>query len=220
MDAAVILTKAKQETPEGWMIFPLLRSKVIFGLLGWALGVVVGLVLFVGIALVAIPDNYQNGVLEAIISTIILGILLFISLGSAWTFVVDARRLAHAEEHLIVITPEYFVMQDGKKIVHVPLEDVLHVTARGVKPPERDGSKNEAGVRHIVGVGDNATAFFVGRNLSASGRHWLRNRKRTPTSLAFVDRRTEDEITIVQDKSHGDPFLIAAYLKQYALARR
>ena len=39
---------------------------------------------------------------------------------------------------------------------------------------------------------------------------------RTPTSLAFVDSRTERQVVVVDDKSHGDPFMIAALLKQYA----
>jgi hypothetical protein len=38
---------------------------------------------------------------------------------------------------------------------------------------------------------------------------------RTPTTLAFVDSRTASEVLVVDDKSHGDPFMIAALLKQY-----
>jgi hypothetical protein len=42
---------------------------------------------------------------------------------------------------------------------------------------------------------------------------------RVPTSLAFIDSRTDTEVTVVTDKSFGDPFYIAAHLKQYAAAR-
>ncbi len=221
MDADAILARAKQDStmPEGWMIFPLLRQKVLLGLFGWAFGVIMGLGLFGAIASAVIPQNYQNGALQAIITTIILAMFLFIGLGSVWTFVVDVLRLRHAHEHIIVITPEDFVKQEGKKVVAVPLADIRHVTARGLPPPEREGKQGTT-VHDIAGIGDNATSFFVGRNLSSSGRNWLRNRKRTPTSLAFVDTRTDNEVIVVQDKAYGDPFLIAAYLKQYAAAMR
>jgi hypothetical protein len=39
---------------------------------------------------------------------------------------------------------------------------------------------------------------------------------RSPTTLAFLDSRTDTEVVIVRDKSFGDPFAIAALLKQYA----
>lgn len=220
MDANAILERAKQdaEKPEGWIIFPLLRNKVIIGLIGWVFGVVIGLGLFVAIATVVIPTNYENGIVQAVITTILLAIFLLVGLGSAWTFVVDVLRLRRADEHIIVITPEDFVKQEGKKIVHVPLLEVRHVTARGVQPPSRDSKQEGNAARDVAGVGDNMTAFFVGRGLSSSGRRWLRNRRRTPTSLAFIDTRTDDEVTVVQDSAYGDPFLIASYLKQYAAA--
>ena len=220
MEAEEILARAKQDAtlPEGWMLFPLLRKNVILGLFGWAFGILMGLGLFALIVAVVIPNNYQHGALEATVTTIILFIFLFIGLGSVWTFIADMVRLRHANDYIIVVTPDDFVKQEGKKIVHVPLVEVRHVTARGVPPPSYDREKGS--VRDVASIGDNATAFFVGRSLSTSGRRWLRNRKRTPTSLAFVDSRTEDEITVVQDKAFGDPFLIAAYLKQYAAAVR
>jgi hypothetical protein len=218
MDANAILARAKQDAamPEGWIIFPLLRRKVIAGLLGWAFGIVMGLGLFVAIATAVIPANYQHGIAQAVITTILLGIFLFVGLGSAWTFVQDMLRLRHADEHIIVITPEDFVKQEGKKVIHVPLLEVRHVTARGVPPPDRDNLQDHATVRDVAGIGDNVAAFLVGRNVSGTGQRWMRNRRRTPTSLAFVDTRTDNEVTVVQDNAYGDPFLIAAYLKQYA----
>jgi len=39
---------------------------------------------------------------------------------------------------------------------------------------------------------------------------------RTPTTLAFVDSRTGEEVVIASDSSYGDTFEIAAFLKQYA----
>jgi hypothetical protein len=39
---------------------------------------------------------------------------------------------------------------------------------------------------------------------------------RTPTSLAFIDSRDDSEVTVVTDEAYGDPFMIAALLKQYS----
>ena len=73
-----------------------------------------GIGLFVAVATVVIPTNYQNGILQAVITTILLGMFLLVGLGSAWTFVMDILRLYHANEHIIVITPDDFVKQETK----------------------------------------------------------------------------------------------------------
>ena len=64
-------------------------------------------------------------------------ILCFVVFGSLWALIVDIRRIRHAEQHIIIITPSDFVKQDGQKIIHVPLEHVRHVTARGTPPVDR-----------------------------------------------------------------------------------
>jgi len=114
-----------------------------------------------------------------------------------------------------VITPEDFVKQEGSKIIHVPLTYVRHVTARGKAPVDRTAPK-EHGVRQVSSVGDNITGLFFGRGMTPSGMRYRRNRMRTPTTLAFVDDRDEREIVVVTDAAHGDPFMIAALLKQYS----
>ena len=216
MDSSEILMDAKtsSEVPHGWIVLPLLRSKVILGILGWILGILLGLGLFTGLALIVIPYNYQHGIGPAIFSSILLGLLLFIALGSAWAVIGDMRRLQQADKHLIVITPEAFVKQEGEKIIHVPLMYVRHVTARGAPPPDRSASERVD--RSSLNAGDNVIGFFAGRSFTQSGMRWRRKRMRTPTTLAFVDSRTDTEVTVVTDRSHGDPFMIAALLKQYA----
>src|SRR5947199_77996 len=123
MDSSEILMDAKtsSEVPHGWIVLPLLRSKVILGIIGWILGILLGLGLFTGLALIDIPYHYQ----------------------------------------------------------------------------------------HDFG-------FLAGRGFTQSCMPWRRRRMRTPTTLAFVDSRTETEVTVVTDGSYGDPFMIAALLKQYA----
>lgn len=216
MEAAEILERARMgdEAPQGWLILPLLTRKVATGIAGWALGAIIGFGLFAIIAAIVIPYNYEQGVFAGCFSTFLLGMMLFIGGGSLWAMVSDIRRLRRADQYLIVITPDDFVKQEGKKIVHVPLADVRHVTARGARPPDR--TPNQNALREVPGSGENLAGFVFGRAFFPSGMRQRRRRMRTPTTLAFVDARTDDEVVIATDNSYGDTFEIAAYLKQYA----
>lgn len=210
-------TRSGSELPHGWVVFPLLRSKVVLGIIGWIFGIILGFGLFALIANIVIPFNYQRGWFPATFSTVLLGILLFIGLGSIYLVIIDIRRLSQPEKHIIIITPDNFVKQEGNKIIQVPLEHVRHVTARGLPPPDRTPpSEQERGVRGVPGMGEGMVGFLFGRGLSTSGTRWRRKRMRTPTSLAFIDTRTDNEVTVVTDDAYGDPFAIASLLKRYA----
>ncbi|HLI08294.1 MAG TPA: hypothetical protein VKV40_17150 [Ktedonobacteraceae bacterium] len=213
MEAAEILEQAKagEEAPSDWIVLPLLRGKVMWGIVGWIFGIIMGFGLLVAVALIVIPYNYENGVLPAVLSTFFLGVLLFIGVGSAWSLIVDVQKLMHTDQHIIVITPEHFVKQEGDKVVHVPLAYVRYVTARGKKPIDRTAKKE-----HIPSAKENMLGFVIGRGLVPSGESWRRGRMRTPTSLAFLDTRTDTEVIVTNDNSFGDPFMIAAWLKEYA----
>lgn len=227
MQAEEILAKArtKEELPEGWIVFPLLRNKVIFSIIGWVFGILVGLGLLALVVPIVIPGNYQRGFGSALFTTILLGIFLFIDLGSLWALITDVRRLMHAERHMMVLTPDDFVKQEEDKIVHVPCVNIRHVTARGTPPPDRTPPTGSA-VEQVSGVGENTASLFFGRRIasslgaggSGSGKNSRRKGRRTPTSLAFVDTRTEREVIITNDNAFGDTFHIAAVLKQYASA--
>src|SRR5260370_41098114 len=141
----------------------------------------------------------------------------YVCLGSLWVLIVDLIRLFHAEQHVIIITPDDFVKQEGKQIIHVPLEYVKYVTARGKAPIDRslETARKDASV---PSVGENVSSLIYGRRVAESGRRGLvgSRRMRTPTSLAFVDSRTDKEITVVTDGAYGDAHYIAAHLKEYA----
>jgi hypothetical protein len=217
MEADEILAQAKAspEAPQGWTVLPLSRRNLTIGILGWVFGIFLGLGLFAGIAFIVIPTNYQHGIGPAIFSTVLLAIFLFIGLGSLWTLILDVQRLRHADEYLIVLTPRDFVKQERNKVVHVPLVHVRYVTARGKPPPDRTPS-GENQLRQIPGAGEGIAGFFFGRGIVPSGASMRRKRMRTPTSLAFIDTRTDSEVIVVTDEAYGDPFMIAALLKQYA----
>ncbi len=218
MESTEILDRVKinGDAPHGWIILPLVRRKVIIGIMGWILGAIVGLGLFALMASIMIPHNYQSGTASVIVTTILLGVVLYVGLGSIWTIIMDVRRLRQADKHLIVITPEDFVKQDCAKIIHVPLMYVRHVTARGARPPEPARTNRGNTIREMPGLGENIAGMFLGRrNVSASGVI-RRKRMRTPTTLAFIDSRDDSEVIVVTDATYGDPFMIASLLKEYA----
>jgi hypothetical protein len=211
-----ILERAKrnEDLPDDWLILDLKRNKVMWGIAGWFGGILIGALLFAALAYATIPSNYHT-VLGGIITTIFLGILAFVAIGSAWAAVSDIVRVRDSSRHIIVITPEDFVKQEGKRIIHVPMVDVRHVTARG-KPPTDRSTTEAQNEMTMPTLGEHFTGLFAGRAFTQRGMRWRRKRMRTPTSLAFIDMRTDSEVTVVRDNSYGDPFIIAASLKQYA----
>jgi|SRR5581483_937710 len=221
MESVQILAQvgAQEGVPHDWLVFTLLRQKVLVGILGWIVGALMGGILFAFMAPIMIPHNYQIGVAAAIFSTIILAIVLYVCLGSLWALFTDIQRLRHADRHVIIITPTDFVKQEGEKVIHVPLEYVKYVTARGAPPVDRSVETARQDTRtENAGVGMGSLLF--GRRFAESGRRGLRRkRSRTPSTLAFVDSRTDKEVIVTTDKAYGDPFYIAAHLKQYAASR-
>ncbi|TMC15554.1 MAG: hypothetical protein E6J34_21840 [Chloroflexi bacterium] len=213
MIAEEILARARDSTdlPAGWVVFPLLRQKVILGIVGWALGMLLGLGLCGMVAPIVIPFNYEHGLFSAIFATILLGSFLFIGLGSAWTMISDIYRLKTASQQIIVITPEDFVQQAGKKITHVPLINIRYVTARGMPPPAHSEEDKQT-----PSITKHAASQTQGRGLAPAVIRLSRRRLRAPTSLAFLDTRTAKEVVLVNDMAHGDPAAIGTVLKQYA----
>ena len=221
MESVQILEQINTEgqAPDSWIVFPLLRQKVLLGVLGWILGIVTGGGLLALIGPIMVPHNYHMGTGPAVISTIILAAFLFVALGSLWEMIRDLLRLRNAANHVIVITPDDFVKKEGDKITHVPLEYVKYVTARG-KPPVDRSLESARQDTQIGGVGEGFASLFVGRRVAESGRRGSgRKRMRTPTTLAFIDERTDEEVVVVTDTAYGDPFMIAAHLKEYARSK-
>ena len=218
MEATEILekTRAGGELPNGWVVLPLLRNKVRLGILGWIAGAIVGFGLFVLIIPYMIPHNYLYGPIPALISTLILGTVLFVGIGSVWQIIVDTRRLVEADKHIIVLTPDEFVMQDGDKILHVPLMYVRHITARGIVPPDRTPPKG-AVVSNMPHVGENLSGFLFGRGFIPTVSRWRARRraKHTPSMLAFIDSRTNTEVIIKDYNLYGDPSTIATLMQDY-----
>jgi len=220
-DDIIARVRAGKEPPENWVVFPLLRYKIIMAILGWIGGMLLGGGLLALITPIVIPANYERGLTAAIVTTLILCIIAFIFVGSLVLLVFDIRRLSEIDKHIIVITDEDFVKQEGAKIIQVPLSHVGYVTTRGRAPVENNLSVETAdrdtSLREMPGTRENILGMFLGRRSTGSAKTPPK-RVRTPTSLAFIDDRTEQEVTVVNDTAYGDPFLIAAVLKEHAAA--
>ena len=225
MQAEEILTTAKThvdgDLPHGWVVLPLLRQKLVSAMVWWVVGVIMGFGIFAFVASVAIPYNYTHSPGLAVFTTFVLAVALFVGLGSLVVLVADIRRLRDANNHMIVLTPDDVVKQEGKKVTHVPLLDVQNVTARGTPPPDRTVS-DEPAIRQVPGSNENMLGFVVGHGAVGRGYQYRRSRMRTPTTLAFIDTRTSKEIVLLTDNVYGDAFTIAELLRQYvdSAARR
>jgi hypothetical protein len=221
MDAEEILAKTtlNGELPAGWITFPLLKGKVLWGLIGWVFGILMGLGLLALIIPIVIPSNYQGGTFSIISTTILLGILLFIFIGSLCMLIVDIQRLLRSDQHVIVLTNTDFVKREGSKIIQVPLTEIRHVTPRGRAPIDRTMPDGPA-LRTVPGMGESMFGLVFGRGTTDEGQRYRRKRMRTPTSLAFMDGRTDTEVTVVNDDVYGDPFTLAQVMEQYIISAR
>src|SRR5260370_12129885 len=81
MEPAEILEKARaiDGPPQSWIVLPLLRNKVVTGIAGWVLGILIGLGLFTLMASVMIPNNYEHGIASALFSPILLPLVPFVA---------------------------------------------------------------------------------------------------------------------------------------------
>ncbi len=218
MEAAEILSTARSANPpSNWVILPLRRNQVGFSILGWVLGAIMGLGLGIGLFLATWPENFQRGAGSAIITSFFLALLGFTGMGSLWLLVKDTLRLLQADRSMIVITPEVYCKQDGSKIDLVPLEEVGYITTRGAKPPSKRSSwamynapqsPQEAEDTRIADALPTGQAFLG-----------FRRKPRGPTSVAFVDLRTDKKIMVTNDNSYAHPYELGETLHSYVEAR-
>ena len=220
MDVEATLSKVRGggELPEDWVVFPLLQAKLIQGIINWMGGALIGGFLLVFVIPIVIPSNYMHGFMPGLMTTLMLAMFAFICIGSIYLLIVDILRWRDIKNHVIVITDQDYIKQEGDKIIQVPLSAVLHVTARGQAPApvELQPASNESGFGQLPGTRERLLGPFLGRSPTGSAST-RRKRSRTPTSLAFRDERTGKEVTVVNDGMYGDPFLIAAFLKERAM---
>ncbi len=197
MDTQAILEKARStDVPDSWNVWPLRVERVRRSALGWSICAVVGVALLVPAALATIPYDFTHGVGLSLFATVLLTLIGAVAFGSAGIAVYDIWRLIHANEYLMVITPDdYLRVGPGNKQMHVPIEDIAHVTMRGVKVNAPYDAMREA---------DFANMSAMKRITRVAGNFYSpREPKRAPV-LAFMDTRNDTEVVVATDNSFDD----------------
>ena len=98
---------------------------------------------------------------------------------------------------------------------------IRNITARGIVPPDRT-APDSAVVSNMPHVGENLSGFLFGRGFIPTISRWRSRRraKHTPSTLAFIDSRTNTEVIIRDYNLYGDPSTIATLMKDYTSSVR
>lgn len=197
MDAQTILENARSErVPDSWNVWPLRVERVRRSALGWTASAVVGFALLIPVAIATIPYDFTHGVGLSIFAAVLLTLIGAVAIGSLAIAIYDIWRLLHASEYLLVITPDdYLRAEPGNKLTHVPIDDIAHVTMRGVKVNTAYEPMQHADY-------SNLTAFKRVSRI-AGNFYSPREPKRAPV-LAFMDTRTNTEVVVATDHSFDD----------------
>src|SRR5262245_51605666 len=200
MDAETVLATARAGTaPQTWTILPLQRAHVRKSVMNWGLLSVVGFILLIPTALATIPNNFKGGGAGSVFTALLLLILGAVAFGSAGIALYDLFRLQHAEEYLIIITPDDYVKMERGKVTHVPMEHIAYVTLRGVTIPTPETDPGRDSMQGLGNLGRYGAGSF-NRLLGMRPRRELKS----PPSLAFVDTRDESVVVVATDASYGD----------------
>ena len=197
MDAQVILEKARStNVPDSWNIWPLHVERVRRSAIGWAACALVGFVLLVPVVIATIPYDFTHGTGLSVFATLVLALVGVVAFGSLAIAIYDIWRLVHADDYLLVITPDdYLRVGPGNKQTHVPMEDIAYVTMRGVKVQVPYDAVRQA---------DFSNLSPIKRLTRMAGNFYTpREPKRAPV-LAFMDTRTNTEVVVATDNSFDD----------------
>ncbi|HLW01722.1 MAG TPA: hypothetical protein VKT82_23900 [Ktedonobacterales bacterium] len=218
MEAAEILSTARSsDVPSSWVVLPLRRRQVGLSILGWIVGTVMGLGLFIGLFLATWPDNFEHGAASIIVTGFFLALLVFTGIGSFWLLIRETMRLFRADRSIIVITPYMYCKQDGDKIDLVPLEEVGYLTTKGTTAP---GTRASWATYNAPKATVDAADQDISSTNSVRRLFTFRRRNpRGPTSVSFIDLRTDKRVMVTDDHSYAHPFELGATLSSYVEAR-
>lgn len=206
MEPELVLSTARSGSlPSGWNVWPLRRDRVKRSILGWAATSLVAFIVLIPVVMVTVPGNFQGGGFGFFMTGLLLAVLAIVAVGGLWICLYDVWRLRHADEYLLVMTPEDLVKAEPKRVIHVPMSAIGYITLRGVKRPE---------YRPAVGarLDDLARQESDTMRVAASGAMLNRmvgnvNFRRKPPespSLAFVDLRDDSEVVLATDNTFDE----------------
>jgi hypothetical protein len=196
MDPKTILDTARSgDAPGTWVVWPLRRTFVRNSILRWSALTVVGFLFLVPAAISILPSILSLRGFSFIFSGIILLALVAFAFGSLSITVYDAWRLLRADDFWLVITPDdYLKAEPGDHLTHVPLQNIESITLKGVRVPmetaETPFDGTARGVNPLLRMPVRLSNY--------------RRRQATPSSLAFVDSRTNRTVTVATDAIFDD----------------
>jgi hypothetical protein len=208
MEAQVVLATARSgSVPSSWFVWPLQRDYVLRSAVVWAGAALFGFVLFIPACIVTLPTLTQRHTAGIIFTSIILLLLGALAFGGTVVACYDFYRLLHADEYLLVLTPDDFVKVEPRKVIHVPLEHVGDITMRGVKTPEVERESSS----QLIKSGVLGNMFGTGR----------RNKEpNTAPSLAFRDLRTDKAVIVSTDQSFDSLIALEQILSDTVRAKQ
>lgn len=216
MDANAVLAQARSDRPPSeWNIWPLRRDYVRISAIKWGALAVIGFAIFIPAALAMIPSDFvgvSDGVrILALVTLLLLSTLAF---GAAGVVGYDIWRLTHANDFMLVITPELFIKAQPGRVIETPLEHVQHVTLNGVAMPEEGNS---------TAVMPLSQMFVGGRLIALANRAGIpgvtRRRVRGAPSLAYRDGRDNRVVVVCTDDAFDHMGAIYQLLRDRAATR-
>lgn len=208
MDAQAVLARARSgDVPASWTVWPLRRDRVLRAALGWLLIGIVGAFLLIVVAIQTIPSNFTRGSGSFIVTGVLLIALGLMAFGGLGILIYDLWRLLHADEYLIVMTPDDYVKEQPGKVTHVPMEYVSYVTLRGVKIPE-ERVQTTSEIISSMQKGGRLYRFMGDIN--------YRRQPRQAPSLAFLDARDNSEVVVATDNAFDELLALEQILTLHA----
>lgn len=202
MDAQAILSTVRSgDVPADWNVWPLRVDRVRRGMYGWLGMAAFGFLLLIPATIITVPANFKGNVVGEFLTLLMLVILAALAFGSIEIAVYDVWRLQHADEFYIIMTPDDFLKSTPHAIVHVPMENVQHVTLRGVRTNAQQSGQE---LRTLGAGGGIRVSPFIRQ----------RQPKTAPT-LAFVDGRDERTVLIATDDSFESLYVLEQMLNDY-----
>jgi hypothetical protein len=211
MDSETILATARLgDAPGTWVVWSLRRQYIRNSILRWLVVSVVSFPLLILASISTLPGFLSLRGFSFVLIGILLLALGALAFGSLGIAIYDVWRLAHANAYWLVVTPDDYVKAEpGGKITHVPLEYIESITLKGVRvrmdTAETPFSGAHAGINPI----------FAPIRQAA-----YRQKRATPSSLAFVDGRTDREVVVATDAVFDDLVNIEYVLSMQADAKQ
>jgi hypothetical protein len=206
MDAEAVLATARSgAAPGSWTLWPLRPERVRRSVRNWLAAALFGFVLLIPFIIIILRPGFFDGIFSIVVAVLLLLLLAAVAFGSVAIAVYDLWRLRHADEFILVVTPQDYVKAEPGKITHVPMSEIVYVTLKGVKTPPEPRAQPRTEEPPTKGV--------MGQMMNPGV---IRREPARAPALSFLDLRTDTEVTVTTDDSFGDLLALAETLRTYA----